>query len=69
MSKEMIGKIYVHHKGGIYQLLHIAIDKSAGKEIAVYFSKNNHVTYCRPLSEFKEKFQELNAEEHPNDSK
>ncbi len=58
---KLIGKTYVHHKGGIYQLMHVAIDKGTGKETAVYFSKNNYITYCRPLSEFIEKFRELNA--------
>lgn len=57
-----INKIYRHHKGGIYTLLHIAQSESDGSEQAVYRGTDGKI-WVRPMREFLEKFSEVKEQE------
>lgn len=47
---------FIHHKGGIYKLLHIAKNEADSSEVAVYQSLMTGEVWTRPASEFYAKF-------------
>lgn len=49
--------MYVHHKGGRYEVVSVAFDATNernGNQVVVYVSRADGKTYCRDLLEFTE---------------
>lgn len=58
--EKQVGKLYKHHRGGIYKLESIAnVDSDDQRKFpttAVYISEETHHRWCRPLDEFINSF-------------
>ena len=52
MFKE--GDLVKHFKGGVYKILHIAIDTTTMEESVVYKSDSDGKIWIRPLKEFSD---------------
>lgn len=63
MTELIVGRIYVHHRGGHYKLVTLAKAKADQSLQAVYVSLETEVFWVRPVAEFAEKFQLLNNAE------
>jgi len=48
------GEIYLHYKGGTYQILTLATHTETEEKLVIYQSKNFGSVYARPLEEFIE---------------
>lgn len=46
---------YRHYKGGMYEVLFAAKDKTSGKTVVVYKSANHGTLYTRSIEEFTSK--------------
>lgn len=59
----MTGKIYRHYKGGLYKVICLANLESNFEVMVVYISLDDvaDAPWIRPLSEFREKFKEVQA--------
>lgn len=64
-----IGKQYVHYKGGVYKVRHLALDTTEehpyAKPVVVYQSVEFGTYYVRPVEEFMGKVEV--AENHTKD--
>lgn len=47
-----IGSYYRHFKGGIYQVLHLALDTQTNNKVVVYKNIDTQCIYVRPVYEF-----------------
>jgi len=52
LPKPIPGRLYLHYKGGIYDVLHLAKHTTSGEEVVVYKSVHYGTYYARPLAEW-----------------
>ncbi len=43
---------YLHYKGGIYEVLHLATHTETGEPMVVYYSVKHNSTWARPVKEW-----------------
>lgn len=52
LPKPVPGRLYIHYKGGIYDVLHLAKHTTSGEELVIYKSVQYGTYYARPLVEW-----------------
>lgn len=58
-SELLIGRIYIHYKGGHYKLICLAELEADESPMAVYVDLHSERFWVRPVDEFREKFELL----------
>ena len=53
--KPVLNKKYLHYKGGLYEVLHLAQDTVTKKDVVVYKSLHYGTYFTRPLDEWFDK--------------
>lgn len=56
MDDLLLGRIYVHYKGGHYKLICLADLEADESPMAVYVNLDDERFWVRPVAEFREKF-------------
>lgn len=50
VKKPIPGRIYEHYKGGLYEVLHLALHSETNEHLVIYKSLHYGSYYARPLS-------------------
>jgi hypothetical protein len=54
MTRPLEGGTYLHHKGGLYDVITIALDKTTLEQRVIYKSQQDGQVWDRPITEFQE---------------